>query len=187
MFRELLAAEFLPYGGLSEVQLRLLEDHYLLLSQWNQQLNLTRMKDLAEVVRFHYCESLFLGRQLPSGAYRIADVGSGAGFPGIPVAVLRPECQVTLIESHQRKAVFLREASRNLSNVRVVSKRAEEVGDKFDWLISRAVSPDDVLGLDLAPRVGLLIGRADASRLHGSIEPVPWGNQRVLFHVERQP
>jgi len=128
---------------------------------------------------------LFVPR--PAGALRIADVGSGAGFPGFPVAVLRPECSVTLIESHQRKAVFLREASREIPNVRVLAKRAEDVAETFDWVISRAVSY-----ADLAPVLKLLAANADL--LSGAEGPpeslgflwdtplrLPWGDQRFLW------
>jgi len=75
--------------------------------------------------------------------------GLGAGFPGIPLAIFRPELQVTLIESHQRKAVFLREAARGLSNVLVIAERAESVNESFDWVVSRAVAVEEVLRLHL--------------------------------------
>jgi 16S rRNA (guanine(527)-N(7))-methyltransferase RsmG len=186
MFRELLTTEFAPYGVLSELQLRQLEDHFTSLTRWNERLNLTRIRDLADSVRFHYCESLFLGRFLPEGCRSVVDIGSGAGFPGIPLAVLRPDCQVTLVESHQRKAVFLRDCSRELKNVQVVARRAEDVTDKFDWLVSRAVAPSDVLRLNLSNNIALLIGQEDASTLNGVGEPIPWGEHRVLFHVKRE-
>jgi 16S rRNA (guanine527-N7)-methyltransferase len=185
MFKELLATEFLPYGELTPEQLNQLEAHYLSLGRWNERLNLTRIVSVTESVQFHYCESLFLARSLPPGPLRIVDVGSGAGFPGVPAAILRPECDVTLVESHQRKSVFLREVARELRNVRVITKRAEDVSERFDSLISRAVAPSDVLRLSLAPSISLLIGREDASKLGGQTEPLPWGNQRVLFHVKR--
>jgi 16S rRNA (guanine527-N7)-methyltransferase len=184
MFKKLLAAEFAPYCSLTSRQLDQLESHYVSLTRWNERLNLTRIVDLSESVQFHYCESLFLARFLPPGAHRIVDVGSGAGFPGIPTAILRPECEVTLVESHQRKSVFLREATRELPNVRVIPKRAEDVDESFDWLISRAVTPSDVLRLRLAVSVALLIGEEDASKLNGTSEAVPWGKRRVLFHVK---
>ncbi len=186
MFRKLLAAEFAPYGELSEIQLTQLEEHYTALGKWNQRLNLTRIQSLTDSIQFHYCESLFLGRFLPQGSLRIVDVGSGGGFPGIPVAILRPECEVTLVESHQRKSVFLREAARQLKNVKVLAQRAEDVESTYDWLISRAVAPLDILKLRLAGSMALLIGEDDASKLSGAIAPIPWGNRRVLFHVERQ-
>ncbi len=185
MFKQLLASEFAPYGTLSDVQLDQLEHHYASLSKWNERLNLTRISDLEDSVRLHYCESLFLGRFLPPGPLSIVDIGSGAGFPGIPVAILRPECEVTLVESHQRKAVFLREASRELKNISVISKRAEDMDIRFDWLISRAVAPAEILELNLASNIALLIGEKDASVLSGVEIGIPWGNQRILFHVKR--
>lgn len=185
-FRELLASEFAPYGELSGDQHAQLEEHYRLLVRWNEKINLTRIRRLEDVVRLHYCESLFLGRTLPAGSLQIADIGSGAGFPGVPVAVFRPECTVDLIESHQRKAAFLREASRDLPNVRVLVQRAETCESHYDWIISRAVRPVELVNLNLAPNVALLTGREDASWLNGESLDVPWGNKRVLrvFHVE---
>ena len=171
--------------ALTEGQLNQLDSHYNSLTRWNERLNLTRIRSLSEAVRLHYCESLFLGRFLPRGPLRIVDVGSGGGFPGIPVAILRPESEITLLESHQRKAVFLREASRELKNVRVEAKRAGDVSDHFDWMISRAVAPVDILKFNLAPSVALLIGAGDAVSLEGVTEPIPWGDRRVLFHVKR--
>ena len=101
------------------------------------------------------------------------------------MAILRPECNITLVESHQRKSVFLRECSRDLKNVHVVPKRAEDIQDTFDWLVSRAVAPAEVLKLSLSNHVALLIGEGDAAELDGLTLPVPWGKQRILFHVER--
>jgi 16S rRNA (guanine(527)-N(7))-methyltransferase RsmG len=186
MFRQLLSAEFQAYARLSDSQLEKLAAHYETLTRWNERLNLTRIRDLTDSIRFHYCESLFMARSLPPGAHRIVDIGSGGGFPGIPVAIFRPDCEVTLVESHQRKAVFLREAARGLPNVRVISGRAEEVQERFDWLISRAVAPADILQLSLAENAALLIGEEDASKLLGDFVPLPWGSNRVLFHVERK-
>ena len=93
MFRELLRSEFHPWGELSPLQLDTLERHYQLLQSWNRRLNLTRIQDLLQVVRFHYCESLFVSSVLPGGPLKICDLGSGAGFPGIPLAVIRPDIE----------------------------------------------------------------------------------------------
>ena len=103
-----------------------------------------------EAVQFHYCESLFLGRALPSGPLTVADFGSGAGFPGIPVAILRPDLHVVLIESDARKAVFLREATRELTNVEALVSRFEDCSRRFDWVVARAVAPKSVLASQLA-------------------------------------
>jgi 16S rRNA (guanine527-N7)-methyltransferase len=184
MFRELLVREFAPYGSLTLSQIDALEAHYKLLTRWNARLNLTRIESVEDAVRLHYCESLFVGTRLPTGALRVVDVGSGAGFPGIPIAILRPECTLTLVESHQRKGVFLREATRNLKNVCVVTDRAENLSADYDWLVSRAVSPKDLLKLKLANNLALLVGGEDVPGCDRR-EPVPWGTGRYLvFHVK---
>jgi 16S rRNA (guanine(527)-N(7))-methyltransferase RsmG len=138
---------------LTSHQAELLAQHYDLMLRWNRVINLTRIDEIEEAVERHYVESLLVAASLPAGALRIADVGSGAGFPGIPVAVVRPECSVALIESHKRKAVFLKEATRALPNVRVLPMRAEQVAESFNWVISRAVSLGDLhkFGAHLAP------------------------------------
>ncbi len=176
-FKSLLGLEFSPYGTLTCDQLVLLEQHYKLLLRWNRKLNLTRITSLRDAVCYHYCESLYLAQSLPKGALRIVDIGSGAGFPGIPVGIYRPDCEVHLVESHQRKAVFLNEATRNLLNTRVLPVRAEDVTESYDWMISRAVRPEDVLMLKLAPSVSIL-GTEGAK--------LPWGESRALFHVKHQ-
>ena len=173
--------------SLSAEQEAALEAHLELLMRWNRTVNLTAIRSREEAIERHYCESLFLGARLPPGELRIVDVGSGAGFPGFPVAVLRPDCSVTLIESHQRKAVFLREASRKLPNVRVLAKRGEDVNETFDWAISRAVSYEDLASFlrSLAPNVDLLTGKESPPEAMGFgwDRPIllPWGDQRFLW------
>jgi len=174
-FKSLLIKEFSPYGALNADQLNCLEDHYELLLRWNQKVNLTRITSLTDAVRYHYCESLYLAQSLPKRALRIIDIGSGGGFPGIPLAIYRPDCEVTLVESHQRKAVFLCEAVRNLVNARVLPQRAENVGGEYDWMVSRAVRAKDILKLRLAANISIL--GADGNKL-------PWGEARGLFHVK---
>jgi 16S rRNA (guanine527-N7)-methyltransferase len=191
VFAEALAARLAGIVELSPEQVQVLEGHYRLLVLWNRRLNLSAVTGLEEAVERHYCESLFLGAHLPPGPLAIADIGSGAGFPGLPVAVLRPECSVTLIESHQRKAVFLREASRGLPSVRVLAKRAEDVRDVFDVAVSRAVGYRD-----LAPTLKVLAANADllsgAERPPATMgfawkEPIalPWGKARFLWMGRR--
>jgi 16S rRNA (guanine527-N7)-methyltransferase len=183
-FKDLLAAEFAPFGPLLESQIAVLERHYSLLMHWNRRMNLTRIEELEDAVRLHYCESLFLGKSLPAGSLRIADIGSGAGFPGFPVAVTRSESTVDLIESHQRKAVFLREACGFLGNVWVIAERAETLGvESYDWVVSRAVRPSEVLALRLAPQAAVLMAAADLATLEQkpvTVRDVPWGAGRVL-------
>jgi 16S rRNA (guanine527-N7)-methyltransferase len=186
MFADLLTQRLAGIVELSPGQVEALEAHYRLLLRWNRTLNLTSIRKIEEAVERHYCESLFLGTHLPQDLLRIADIGSGAGFPGFPIAVLRPDCSVTLIESHQRKAVFLREASRSLPNVRVLARRAEDMNEQFDWAVSRAVSYENLASFlkNLAPNADLLTGGEEPPGGIGFVWqppiPMPWGAQRFL-------
>jgi 16S rRNA (guanine527-N7)-methyltransferase len=189
-FRTLLDENLSGICALTDAQIEQLEGHFKLLSHWNQRINLTSIRDFDTAVLRHYCESLFFASRLPKSFVSIADIGSGAGFPGIPIAVLRPDCRVTLIESVQKKALFLREATRGWENVRVVARRAEDVEERFDLIVARAVSPKEVVRLvpRLAPAVGLLTGEDDHAKLlkikHIIWEPskkLPWGERRVIL------
>ncbi len=189
-FRTLLDENLSGICTLTDAQIEQLYGHFKLLSHWNQRINLTSIRDLDTAVLRHYCESLFFASRLPKSFVSIADIGSGAGFPGIPIAVLRPDCRVTLIESIQKKAVFLREATRGWENVRVISRRAEEVEERFDLLVARAVSPKDIVRLvpRLAPAVALLIGEEDHANIlkikyieWSHSEKLPWGKRRVML------
>ncbi len=176
-------------GGVLELtpeQVAALQDHYELMLRWNATLNLTSITGPQAAAERHYCESLFLAAYLPPAQLRLVDIGSGAGFPGFPLAIARPDCSVTLIESHQRKAVFLREATRGHSNVRVLPVRAESVKEEFDLAVARAVSYQDLAKLlkRLAPTADLLTGAEDPPEAMGFTwqEPVrlPWGEQMFL-------
>jgi 16S rRNA (guanine527-N7)-methyltransferase len=196
-FQELLERELRPWLTLSSEQIRRLWEHYELLLRWNEKINLTSIHPGEEMVIRHHCESLFFGAHLPVApeASSILDFGSGAGFPGVPMAILEPRWRITLLESNHRKAVFLRESTRRLPEVSVLVERAESVERGYDWLVSRGVDPGDVLKNvpRLAPRVGLMLGEDDffAVREHPGIawsEPVrlPWGDRRLcVFGVSR--
>ncbi len=186
-FADLLRAKLRGVCEISAEQVHSLQQHYELLTRWNKVLNLTSVRTLTEAVERHYCESVFLACDLPEGSVTVADVGSGGGFPGIPVAILRPQSTVTLIESHQRKAVFLREATRELPNVRVIAKRADDVKEQFDWVVSRAVKYADIEDAlkTLGRNAALLSGEVNAVELPGFEwrEPIrlPWGDHRLLW------
>ena len=190
---DIVRRETAGFVSLNLDQIQALELHYALLLRWNRKMNLTTVTKLPDAALRHYCESLFLAARLSAG--RVVDVGSGAGFPGIPVAIARPDCMVDLVESHQRKAVFLREASRGMGNVRVAGARAESLrgaGEQptYEWMISRAVDPVDLLRLRLANRYALLIGAEDVELVKpDEVIPLPWGARRVLavgtFHVKQ--
>jgi 16S rRNA (guanine(527)-N(7))-methyltransferase RsmG len=187
-FAELLQRELAAWVALSSGQVSRLYEHYALLELWNKKINLTSVEPGPETVIRHYCESLFFAAHLESHASSVADVGSGAGFPGVPIAILRPDWRVSLVESNQRKAVFLREATRSLPNISIIAKRAETVSCSFDWLVSRAVNPKEVIALapHLAPRIGLMLGESDFLDIRHAkpiawSEPIqlPWGDRRI--------
>lgn len=99
-----------------------------LLLKWNARTNLTAIRDPEEIVRRHFGESLFAARHLGAEVDTLLDLGSGAGFPGLPIALLRPEIRVTLAESQHKKASFLREAVRTLGvSVEVWAGRVEDM------------------------------------------------------------
>lgn len=178
---------FPEFKELTDHQTEQLRKHYELLLRWNRKLNLISTRSESEIIERHYYESLFLGRHLPPGCLKIADIGSGAGFPGLVVAVQRPESTVTLIESHQRKAVFLQEAARHLPNVRILAKRAEDISEHYDWVISRAVRFQDIRRAmqSLASKAAILTGDVEARELPGYdwLDPIrlPWGEHRLLY------
>ncbi|MCU1224820.1 MAG: methyltransferase GidB [Edaphobacter sp.] len=113
-----------------------------LLLKWNARTNLTAIRDPEEIVRRHFGESLFAAQHLGSPE-TLLDLGSGAGFPGLPIALLHPAIQVTLAESQNKKATFLREAVRTLSlrNIEVWAARVETMPStrRFHTVTLRAV------------------------------------------------
>jgi 16S rRNA (guanine527-N7)-methyltransferase len=165
--------------AVSDQQCGLLESHFEVLMRWNRRMNLTAVRDPLEAIKRHYCESVFLAMHLPEEALTVVDVGSGAGFPGIGVAVMRPLATVALVESSQKKAAFLKESTRGFSNVRVLGRRAEELGERFDWLVSRAVAWKD-LPL-LADHIALLAAEPGPEFAWSKKIRLPWGDRRILL------
>jgi 16S rRNA (guanine527-N7)-methyltransferase len=116
-----------------------------LLDKWNRTHNLTAIRDRGQMITHHLLDSLAIIAHLPARAgLRVADVGSGGGLPGIPLAIARPDWQVTLIDSNHKKTAFLNQAAIELplANIDVVTARVESVqpSSHFDVVISRAYS-----------------------------------------------
>jgi 16S rRNA (guanine527-N7)-methyltransferase len=112
-----------------------------LILKWNARINLTAIRGPEEIVRRHFGEGLFVGARLGECG-TLLDFGSGAGFPGVPIQLLRPDVQVTLAESRQKKAAFLREVVRSLglrSEVWAERVEAMPAGRQFDVVAMRAV------------------------------------------------
>ena len=128
-----------------------------LLKDWNSRVNLTAVTDDDEIRVKHFMDSLtilpYLEGSAGGGALRLVDVGTGAGFPGIPVAIERPEIEVTLVDSLEKRVRFLECVARelDLKNVRCVHGRAEDLGrdpeyrETFDFATARAVASMPVL------------------------------------------
>ncbi len=135
-----------------------------LLEKWNRTINLTAIRERERMVTQHLLDSLSVLPYLASTERSLADIGTGAGLPGIPLAIARPELQITLVEPNQKKVAFLRQAKLELGldNIEVQGRRVEDipVGDRFDIVISRAFAdlPDFVkVGERLVAGTGRLI------------------------------
>jgi 16S rRNA (guanine527-N7)-methyltransferase len=133
----------LAYAGqvpLDAAQAGRFEEYLSLILRWNTRVNLTAIRDEEGILKRHFVESIACARALPAGIGTLLDFGSGAGFPGIPIALFRPEIAVTLAESQGKKAAFLQEAIRVLGiTAKVHSGRAEALRTEFDCVTLRAV------------------------------------------------
>jgi 16S rRNA (guanine527-N7)-methyltransferase len=129
--------------AVSPAQRARLASHLELISKWNRVHNLTAIRETSQMVVLHLLDSLSILPQL-EGARTIADVGTGPGFPGIPVAIVRDDASVTLVESSHKKCTFLQQAKTELAlaNVAIACERVEQFAppEKFDAVVSRAFS-----------------------------------------------
>ena len=156
----------------SAEQLRLFRIHYDLLLRWNRKINLTAIREPEEILRRHFAESAFVTRVLKLGPGTLVDVGSGAGFPGVPIKILSPETRVVLVESVQKKAAFLKELARELGlgGLEIFADRMEAIDIKGDWLTMRAVRADPTFLVEaqrIVPRgtLAFLLSAEDARSL----------------------
>ncbi len=124
----------------SDEQIVKIQQYMTILLAWNEKVNLTAIRDPLEILYRHFCESMYGSKLLSVEKCRLADVGSGGGFPGIPIKIMRPDAHLFLIESNIKKATFLAEVSRELglTDTRVLVSRYEE-------LSSEAVAPLDLV------------------------------------------
>jgi 16S rRNA (guanine(527)-N(7))-methyltransferase RsmG len=150
-FRSTLEATVESFGlePLTIKQLDRLVEHYAMVCKWNRHINLTRITKPDQSARLHYAESLFGGLFIGE-ARTLLDLGSGPGFPGVPLAVKRSDLLVTALEGSQKKALFLNEVKEalDLSNFSVVRARIEDFDWKtYDLLTSRALDrAEETLG-----------------------------------------
>ena len=121
-----------------------IQQYIRILLVWNEKINLTAIRDPLEILYRHFCESMYAAEAIPLKNGRLADVGSGGGFPGLPLKILRPDLQVFLVESNIKKATFLAEVIRELelTSAQVLARRYEELGEEvapLDYVCSRAL------------------------------------------------
>ncbi len=185
--------------------LPLFRRYYELLVEWNARFNLTAVTDEESVPVRHFADSLTCLLATPSlpeavrqgSACRLADVGAGAGFPGLPIKIVWPQASLTLMESVGKKCAFLEEVAKELglAGVQVVNARAEEVGqdpahrERYDVVLARAVADLPVLAeycLPLARRQGVVIAQKgddvaeEAVRAEYAIQVLGGRLERVL-------
>jgi len=214
----------------STSQLEYISIYIDILLRWNARVNLTAVRQAEEILTRHFGESLFAARQLfpvppsysplakPAGAdaavrrveqgaatsnTRVIDVGSGAGFPGLPIKIWAPQVHLTLIESNHKKATFLKEVARalTLANVDVVTARAENFSGQAKVVVLRAVErfgnvlPVAIRFVTPGGRIALLVGDRQLQTAHQLAaafrwsEPmrIPLSKGRVLIIGSKEP
>jgi len=198
-----------PFAYLTDTQLRQVSAYLDLLLHWNARINLTAVREPESMVTRHFGESFFVSRQLlrereaGGRGQQAIDMGSGAGFPGLPLKIFAPALALTLIESSQKKAAFLKEAVRMLAltYVNVFAGRGEDFPATADLVTLRAVERyERALGTVarlVAPggRLALLIGSAQAACTPQLLPAFAWSapiaipraSARVLLVGTNQP
>ncbi len=175
--------------NLTSLQLEQFEQYYWLLIDWNQRINLTSITDYEEVQVKHFLDSLSIGPIIDfSRGLDIIDIGTGAGFPGIPLKIAFPDIQLTLLEATVKKAGFLEKVINELAlkNVEILAGRAETAAhdekyrEKFDIALSRAVAGLPALAEIMLPfcRVG---GECIVQKKGDIEEEVAWAEKAITL------
>lgn len=183
----------------SAEQVALIQRYMTLLLAWNAKVNLTAIREPLEILYRHFCESMFPSTLLALNSSRLADVGSGGGFPGLPLKISCPELHLFLVESNVKKATFLAEAVRDLemSHARVLVSRYEELSEEvapLDIVCSRALGDfGKFLTWAGSPQIGarqvmLWVGGDDAAKVSGmggwnwrEAVPIPHSLRRYIL------
>ena len=185
------------YGVLPTPELAAGIRNYIeLLLKWNKTVSLTTVTNVDQILAFHFGESLFALPMLPVEKSRLADVGSGAGFPGVPLAMARPSLDVTLIEPNAKKFAFLNEVTRQLAldNATVVRGRTSEpqfANERFEIVTARAVGQFEELlewakaKLTPAGKLILWLGDEDAKKISRDTR-FDWDTQLRIPQTDRR-
>jgi 16S rRNA (guanine527-N7)-methyltransferase len=186
---------------LSATQLEHISTYVDILIRWNSRINLTAIRTPEEIVTRHFGESLFAARHLfpqptsvppavkgYAGQCTAADVGTGPGFPGLPLKIWKPDLSLTLIESNHKKATFLREITRalTLTDVNIQTARAESLEATFDVVTLRAVERFEkilpIAAALVAPagRLALLIGTPQVKAAQSLLPDFTWSTPSAI-------
>src|SRR5712664_755038 len=189
--------------ALAEFQLPAYDEQVLQIQQyikilltWNEKISLTAIRDPLEILYRHFCESMYAAQAIQERGGRLADVGSGGGFPGLPLKIIRPDLRVFLVESNLKKATFLAEVIRELelNDAQVLVRRYEELHEEIaplDYVCSRALgefpafldwAASDQIG---AKQVILWIGARDLPEIQ-KISTWDWGEPIQVPHSLRR-
>jgi 16S rRNA (guanine527-N7)-methyltransferase len=182
-----------------------IQQYMKVLLAWNEKINLTAIRNPLEILYRHFCESMYAAISVPIKLGRLADVGSGSGFPGLALKIIRPDLRVFLIESNIKKATFLAEVIRDLGliDTQVLVRRYEELGEEvapLDFVCSRALGKFEPFltwagsGQIAATQVILWIGSRDLEEIQRIPDwlwrepiPVPHSLRRlILVGAKRQ-
>ncbi len=163
MNKEEFIIEFKKQANLSsidinDIQISMFYEYMLLLLEWNEKINLTAITEPKDVIVKHFIDSILAIKYIKSGS-SIIDVGTGAGFPGIPLKIMDESLNLTLLDSLNKRTIFLQEVidKLNLNGVNIIHGRAEDVAqdnkhrEMYDYAISRAVAPLNILLEYLVP------------------------------------
>ena len=209
MIKEILASQ---RPELTQAQLDQFEEYFRMLVNWNERVNLTAIIEPEDVAKKHFVDSLAAAPYLPQGA-KVVDVGTGAGFPGLPLLIIRPDLKLKLMDSLQKRLTFLEAVLSELGlKAECVHDRAEDAGqdpryrEKFDVALSRAVSSLPVLAELTLPLVKVggcsIAYKADAKEeiessrnalhlLHASAERIPvasdYGARELILMKKAAP
>src|SRR5580700_6145617 len=194
---ELIDRTLQEYGVSANSDIRSgIQKYISLLRRWNERISLTAISDPLQILRFHFGESMFAASAVPIRDGRLADVGSGAGFPGIPLKLLIPTLDLVLIESNTKKASFLFECIRELSLVgaEVVRSRFEDLDERaldFNFITARALGGYERLTEwaqeSLAPSGALVLwlGQDDAIKLQNK-SSIEWRPPILIPNSDRR-
>ena len=176
-----------PQSAMDDTLLLRISTYIDILARWNAHFNLTAVRDEDEIITRHFGESFFAARHLfprrsALAGVTAADLGSGAGFPGIPIKLWAPEISMTLIESNHKKATFLREVVRalTLTDIDIQNARAEDLRQSFNLVTLRAVEhfsrvlPVAARLTSAGGRLALLIGSSQVDEAKAILLEFSW-------------